>query len=211
MYRIIIDGQYVPIPPEKITIKVDGDNKTMTLINLGEINVIRKKKLTDISFELLLPNQQYPFAYYPQGYMTADSYIKKYRRLQREKSPFKLEIYRYTPNGKNMFNTILNVTLEKLTITDSVSDGFDNKVSLEFKEYKKYGATTIRKKSATYTVKSNKETLTLIAKKWLKDSSKAQDIYKKNKKVIEKAAKEHKRKSSSKGKYLYKGTVLKKP
>lgn len=35
MYRIIIDGQYVPIPPEKITIKVDGDNKTMTLINLG--------------------------------------------------------------------------------------------------------------------------------------------------------------------------------
>ena len=40
MYRIIIDGQYVPIPPEKITIKVDGDNKTMTLINLGEINVI---------------------------------------------------------------------------------------------------------------------------------------------------------------------------
>lgn len=48
MYRIIIDGQYVPIPPEKITIKVDGDNKTMTLVNLGEINVIRKKKLTDI-------------------------------------------------------------------------------------------------------------------------------------------------------------------
>lgn len=28
MYRIIIDGQYVPIPPENITIKVDGDNKT---------------------------------------------------------------------------------------------------------------------------------------------------------------------------------------
>ena len=211
MYRIIIDGQYVPIPPEKITIKVDGDNKTMTLINLGEINVIRKKKLTDISFELLLPNQRYPFAYYPQGYMTADSYIKKYRKLQRNKSQFKLEIYRYAPNGVNMFNTILNVTLEKLTITDSVSDGFHNKVSLEFKEYRKYGATTIRKKSATYTVKSNKETLTLIAKKWLKDSSKAQDIYKKNKKVIEKAAKDHKRKSSSKGKYLYKGTVLKKP
>ena len=114
MYRIIIDGQYVPIPPEKITIKVDGDNKTMTLINLGEINVIRKKKLTDISFELLLPNQRYPFAYYPQGYMTADSYIKKYRGLQRKRSPFKLEIYRYTPNGKNMFNTILNVTLEIL-------------------------------------------------------------------------------------------------
>ena len=38
MYRLIIDGQYVPIPPEKISIKVDGDNKTMTLINLGEVN-----------------------------------------------------------------------------------------------------------------------------------------------------------------------------
>ena len=41
MYRLIIDGQYVPIPPEKISIKVDGDNKTMTLINLGEVNILR--------------------------------------------------------------------------------------------------------------------------------------------------------------------------
>ena len=57
MYRLIIDGQYVPIPPEKISIKVDGDNKTMTLINLGEVNILRNPKLTEISFDLLLPNQ----------------------------------------------------------------------------------------------------------------------------------------------------------
>ena len=55
MYRLIIDGQYVPIPPEKISIKVDGDNKTMTLINLGEVNMLRNPKLTEISFDLLLP------------------------------------------------------------------------------------------------------------------------------------------------------------
>ena len=61
MYRLIIDGQYVPIPPEKISIKVDGDNKTMTLINLGEVNMLRNPKLTEISFDLLLPNQHYPF------------------------------------------------------------------------------------------------------------------------------------------------------
>ena len=32
MYRLIIDGQYVPIPPEKISIKVDGDNKPMSTL-----------------------------------------------------------------------------------------------------------------------------------------------------------------------------------
>ena len=193
MYRLIIDGQYVPIPPEKISIKVDGDNKTMTLINLGEVNILRNPKLTEISFDLLLPNQYYPFAFYSDGkYKGADE-------------------YRYAPNDKKIFNTILTVSLERLTITDSVSDGFDSRVSLEFKEYRKYGAVKVKKIPNTYTIKSNKETLTLIAKKWLKDSSKGSAIYKKNKKVIEKAAKKHKIKSSSKGKYLYKGTVLKKP
>lgn len=100
------------------------------------------------------------------------------------------------------------MSLERLTITDSVSDGFDSRVSLEFKEYRKYGAVKVKKIPNTYTIKSNKETLTLIAKKWLKDSSKGFAIYKKNKKVIEKAAKKHKRKSSSKGKYLYKGNCF---
>ena len=167
MYRLIIDGQYVPIPPEKISIKVDGDNKTMTLINLGEVNMLRNPKLTEISFDLLLPNQYYPFAFYSDGkYKGADEYIKKYKELLSSKKAFKLEIYRYAPNNKKIFNTILKVSLERLT---------------------------------------------MIAKKWLKDSSKGSAIYKKNKKVIEKAAKKHKRKSSSKGKYLYKGTVLKKP
>ena len=139
MYRLIIDGQYVPIPPEKISIKVDGDNKTMTLINLGEVNILRNPKLTEISFDLLLPNQYYPFAFYSDGkYKGADEYIKKYKELLSSKKAFKLEIYRYAPNDKKIFNTILTVSLERLTITDSVSDGFDSRVSLEFEEYRKY-------------------------------------------------------------------------
>ena len=67
MYRLIIDGQYVPIPPEKISIKVDGDNKTMTLINLGEVNILRNAKLTENALNLVLPNQHYPFAFDSDG------------------------------------------------------------------------------------------------------------------------------------------------
>ena len=51
------------------------------------------------------------------------------------------------------------MSLERLTITDSVSDGFDSRVSLEFKEYRKYGAVKVKKIPNTYTIKSNKETL----------------------------------------------------
>ena len=139
MYRLIIDGQYVPIPPEKISIKVDGDNKTMTLINLGEVNMLRNPKLTEISFDLLLPNQHYPFAFYSDGkYKGADEYIKKYKELLSSKKAFKLEIYRYAPNDKKIFNTILKVSLERLTMTAGCHWNLRNTENMVLLRLRKY-------------------------------------------------------------------------
>ena len=47
-----------------------------------------------------------------------------------------------------------------------------------------------------------------IAKKTTGKSSNWKSIYKKNKKVIESAARRHRRKSSSNGRYIYPGTKL---
>ncbi len=58
-----------------------------------------------------------------------------------------------------------------------------------------------------YTVKSG-DTLKKISIKKYRTAKKWTNIYKANKKVIEKAAKKHGRKSSDKGKYIYPGTVL---
>ena len=69
-----------------------------------------------------------------------------------------------------------------------------------------------KKKTKTVTVKKNTTTrsdgLSKLAKQYYNKASAWQKIYNKNKSVIEKAAKKHGRKSSDKGKYLYKGTKL---
>ncbi len=62
-------------------------------------------------------------------------------------------------------------------------------------------------KKKTYTIKKG-DTLCKISKKYYKTESKWKTIYNANKKVIEAAAKKHKRKSSSTGKYIYPGTKL---
>lgn len=66
-------------------------------------------------------------------------------------------------------------------------------------------------KKKVYTVPKNytsRSGICKISKKYYGTTSKWQKIYNKNKKKIEAAAKKHKRKSSDKGKYLYKGTKL---
>lgn len=40
-YEVYIDDMLLPLPPEKIPIKYGGQNKTVTLINGEEINMIR--------------------------------------------------------------------------------------------------------------------------------------------------------------------------
>ena len=53
MYDVYLDKMLCPIAPEKIQLKVNNKNKTLILIDDGEINVIKKAGLTDISFDLL--------------------------------------------------------------------------------------------------------------------------------------------------------------
>lgn len=67
-------------------------------------------------------------------------------------------------------------------------------------------ATTSKK----YTIKSG-DTLWGIARKFYKAGSKWKTIYKANKAIIEKKAKQHGRKSSSNGHWIYPGTVIKIP
>ena len=54
----------LPVPPPKMETKINGQNKTINLINEGEVNLLKTTGLTDISFTCLLPNSQYPFASY---------------------------------------------------------------------------------------------------------------------------------------------------
>ncbi len=58
----------LPITPEKMQIKINNANDTLTLINEGEINILKTPELTDVEFECRIPQVKYPFAAYKSGF-----------------------------------------------------------------------------------------------------------------------------------------------
>lgn len=148
MYDIYIDKMLVPVAPKKIDLKVKNKNKSITLINEGEINMLKKAGLTEISFDLLLPNVKYPFAQYKSGFKKASYYLNILEKLKANKEPFKFKIIRRFPNGNMIFDTNIKVSLEDYKIKDDAKEGFDNTVSIKLKQYKDYGTKTCNIKFA---------------------------------------------------------------
>lgn len=205
-YKMYISGVLMPITPSKVTIKINNQNKTMTLINGEEINILKAAGLSDVSFELLLPQVSYPFT--NGGAQTAAYYLSLFERLKVSKAPFQFILNRQKPGGGMYHFTNLTVGLETYEIVDDVDEGFDVKVKVNLKQYSAYGtktvtikpaatsgatstatiqaaprATTSAPKAATYTVKSG-DCLWNIAKKYLGNGARYIEIYNLNKDKI---------------------------
>lgn len=142
MYDVYMDGMLLPIAPEKITTTINGRNETATLINDGEINILKAAGLTTISFTALFPNFKYPFAQYPNGFVQAGYYLDKLERLKANRLPFQFIITRKTPVNKQLFNTNLTCSLEGYSIVDNARNGFDVEVQITLKQFKAYATKT---------------------------------------------------------------------
>ncbi len=139
-YTFIIDGMKLPVTPEKLTVKIGNNNKTYTLMNDGEINILKTPGLTEIEFEALLPNVEYSFAEYENGFKNAKAYLNKLEKLKKKKKKFQFMVSRALPNGNHLFDTNMKCSLEEYTITEDASNtGMDVLVSVSLKQYRKYG------------------------------------------------------------------------
>jgi len=198
-YDFYLDGILLPVPPSKLQIKGNNRNTTVTLINDGEVNLLKSEGLGTVEFEILLPQQEYGFAKYENGFVPAVDFLEKIGTLKSDKQPFRLEIIRALPNGIPLFNTDMLVSLENYSISESADESFDVKVNIELKQYRPYGtkklelqtdalgnvtASVVNVRSAktppvSYTVKSG-DTLWSICKTHLGDGSRCYDIAKLN-------------------------------
>ncbi|MEK3993716.1 LysM domain-containing protein [Psychrobacillus sp. FSL K6-2365] len=145
-YSFFLDGVQFPIAPSSMETQINNNNKTITLINESEVNILKKPGLTDISFELLLPNSKYPFAVYPDGFQPATYYLEKLENLKLSKKPFQFIVSRMKPNGDLLFDTNLKVSLEDYPIQEDAENGFDIVVSLNLKQYREYGTKVLELK-----------------------------------------------------------------
>lgn len=199
-YKMYLDGVLMPVTPSKVTVKINNQNKTLVLISGEEINLLKDRALTDVSFDLLLPQVPYPFANgEAQG---ADYYLSLLERLKDEKKPFQWILNRSRPDGTALLYSNLTVGLEDYQIADDAGEGFDITVAVKLRQYRSFGTKTVtlttdstavvepaaRETSgapdnATYTVKSG-DCLWNIAKKQLGDGSRWGEIYELNKDKI---------------------------
>lgn len=200
MYSFFIDGMELPIAPQKLTVKIKGNNKTLTLINEGDINFLRAPGLTEITFDAVLPMLgQYSFA---NGYRRPDSYLNKLERLMAGKEPFRFLVSRVAPSGRLLYDTNMKVSLENYTVTEDATKGPDVTVSITLKQYISYSTKTVTvvkpepekkpvvqqkkkretssaPKVKTYTVKSG-DCLWNIAKKYYGNGAQYTKIYNAN-------------------------------
>lgn len=205
-YKMYLDGVLMPVTPAKVKVKINNQNKTLTLISGEEINILKEAALTDVSFDLLLPQVPYPFS--NGGAQRADYYLSLFERLKVGKEPFQWILNRSRPDGTSLFYSNLTVGLEDYQITDDAREGFDITVSIKLRQYRAFGTKTVtlapaadasqpaaatvepppRETSGTpnnaaYTVKSG-DCLWNIAKKQLGDGSRWKEIYDLNKDKI---------------------------
>lgn len=118
-------------------------------MNDGEVNIIKKTGLTDIEFEVLLPNVKYPFSVYPNGFQSATYYLDKLEKLMISDKPFQFIVNRMMPNGNLLFDTNMTVSIEDYEIKESAENGFDVMVSIRLKQFRAYGNKRLVTKPAT--------------------------------------------------------------
>jgi len=149
MYDVYLDKVLLPVTPSKIQLKIKNQNKTITLINEGEINILKLAGLTDITFTVMIPQMNYPFARYKSGFHGAAYYLDAFENLKTRRDskgnfePFQFIVSRATPNGKVLFDSNIKVAMEDYTVNEDAKDGFDLSVDIKLKQYRPYSTKTV--------------------------------------------------------------------
>lgn len=209
MYQFYMDDELLPITPGKLKMKVNGQNKTINLINGEEVNILNPPGLTDISFDAVFPWTRYPFAQYRRRFRDPEYYLNLLEELKMQTHPFRFIVIRESPSGGSFFDTNMPVSLEDYSINEDAKEGMDVPVTINLKQYLHYGTQRVTIKEAvsaassdvaevtmererdassapqvsTYTVQPG-DSLCNIAKRFLGDGSRYMEIYNLNRDKI---------------------------
>lgn len=206
-YEFYLDKCLLPVTPPKLEVKISNANHTMTLINEGEINVLKQAGLTDVEFTCEIPQVRYPSAVYRDGFKGADYFLDYFESLKNSKKPFQFIVCRRLPRNRKLFGTNLKVTMEDYKLTEDAGNGFDISVKIRLKQWRDYGTRTVnvtitaskpraavepRRAASTSPAPSQATSYTVvkgdclwnIAKKFYGSGSKYSVIYNANRSVI---------------------------
>lgn len=193
-YTCYLNGVQWPTP-EKLTVKIKGQNKTLILLNEGEVNFLREPGLTEIVVPFTLPMLS--------GTRSPEYYLNILEKLKTGKTTAWFKLVRLSPNGRTLYDTNMKVSVEDYNIVEDAKEGLDVSVDVNLKQWRSYGTKTItveqpaakeekatvsvtKERDAstapttkTYTVKKG-DTLWAIAAKYYGSGAQYNKIYKAN-------------------------------
>ena len=195
MYIFFIGNVPLPVTPGRLQIKTNNQNKTINLINEGEVNLLKSPGLREITFEAMIPQVKYPFAYYNLGFLEAPFFLQYFEKLKADKKPFQFIVVRILPRVVvPTFTTNIKTGLEDYTILEDANNGQDLMINIKLKEYKNFGTkifdydpetktatikitrpTDTAPDIKTYVAKAG-DTLWSVAKRFLGDGEKYLDL-----------------------------------
>ena len=147
-YTCYLDGVAMPVTPSKLTIKIKNKNKTIVLLDEGEVNFLRTPGLSELMVPLVFPM----LAGKPPDY-----YLGILKNLKTEKKTTRFKLLRTSPSGKLLFDTDMKVSVEDYSIVEDAKDGLDVAVEVNLKEWRDYGTKTATVDEATRAVTIVKE------------------------------------------------------
>lgn len=129
-YTCYLGDMEVPTP-SKLTVKIKGNNKTLVLLDEGEVNFLRSPGLTEITVPLVFPMLG--------GSRSPAAYLGMLKQLKLEKKTTRFLLVRCSPDGRWLFDTNMAVSVEDYSIVEDASKGLDVAVDVELKQWRDYG------------------------------------------------------------------------
>ena len=161
-YACYLAGVQMPTPA-KLTVKIKNKNKTLILLNEGEINFLRTPGLTEIVV---------PFTFPMLTGRSPDYYLGTLERLKTSKEPTQFILVRCSPDGRTLYDTNMRVSVEDYNIVEDATKGLDVAVDVNLKQWRSYGTKTATVEqpaesgqAATVTVEKERDASTAPAAK----------------------------------------------
>jgi LysM repeat protein len=197
---LIIDGNEIefPVLPEKLEVKSSGNNEKADVLELGEVLILRKKALREVSFESFFPAKSAP--YVTGGITTPIEIVRSIQAARDGDDPV-----RFLISGTDL-DINCQMGVDSFTYDERFGELGDIYFTIKLTEWKNYAAKKVTLPAAeseettatveetrdtstaaaaptSYTVKSG-DCLWNIAKSVYGDGSRWKEIYEANKSVI---------------------------
>lgn len=141
MYTFWLGKTMLPVTPGKLETSTGSKNRSISMINEGEVNLLKRPGLTQVKFTALLPHMKYPFA---QGeFRPMAEYLDYFRQLQESREPFQFIVSRVSPGGELLFDTNLTVSMEDCQVIEDAGNGLDIEVNISLKQWRSYSTKTV--------------------------------------------------------------------